>query len=96
MKYEIELTELLDFTIPFEHWEWWKTGELAKRISDRADPGQVGRALKRVMARCGYDTTSHSLSKVNQGYPLSKIPLYHDEGYQQFYGDAGEANDEIL
>lgn len=80
MKYEIELTELLDFTIPFEHWEWWKTSDLAKRISDRADPGHVGRALKRVMARYGYDSTTPKVTQVTHGYPVTKIPLYHYGG----------------
>ena len=96
MKYEIELTELLDFTIPFEHWELWKTGELAKRISDRADPGQVGRALKRVMARCGYDTTSPALAGGRAGHPETRLPIFHDGEYQQRYRDLCEVNDEIL
>lgn len=96
MKYEIELTELLDFTIPFEHWEWWKTGELAKRISDRADPGQVGKALKRVMERFGYDPASTELAGGSIGRTKTKLPLFHDGEYRQEYRDHCEVNDEFL
>lgn len=95
LRYEIELSELLNFCIPQYQWEWWKVGELKNRINDRADPGAVGKALKRVMMRAGFDDpSSQNLARGSIGRVEYKLPLFHSEEYSREYGDSCE-DDEL-
>lgn len=45
---EMEIKELLDFTLPVDQWEWWRAGELARYI-DARDAVKVGKALRKIV-----------------------------------------------
>lgn len=45
---EMEIKELLDFTLPMDQWEWWRAGELARYINAR-DAVKVGKALRKIV-----------------------------------------------
>ncbi|MCH1979501.1 virulence-associated E family protein [Lawsonibacter sp. OA9] len=94
LPYELELRELLDYSLPFSQWEWWRTGELARLMSGNADAGRVGRALRRITNSIFDDvaldeTTSPKVTMVTtnrpeltrtwRGYPETLLPLKHFE-----------------
>ena len=48
LDYETEIREMLDFDLPIEQWEWWKSSDIADRIGYKVDARKVGKALARV------------------------------------------------
>lgn len=84
LPYELELRELLDYSLPVSQWEWWRTGELSRLMPGNADAGRVGRALKRVrddiLNAVTQDTSAHHLTNITRtwrGYPETLLPLRH-------------------
>ena len=51
LPYELEIMELLDYSLPVEQWSWWSAAELAQQLPGNADARKVGRALKRIVNR---------------------------------------------
>ena len=77
LRYEEEIKELLDFTLPPEHWEWWRSVELIgdDRLPSNVDSTKVGRALSKVardIAAKGYKP-----SRTLHGRAEYYIPLKH-------------------
>ena len=85
LPYELEIRELLDYSLPVSQWEWWRTGELARLMPGNADAGRVGRALQRIKSEIQnavtQDTSAHHyLTNVNRlwcGYSETLLPLRH-------------------
>lgn len=49
LPYEMEIRELLDYSIPHNEWQWWKAKEIRKLLPASADAVRVGKALKKVV-----------------------------------------------
>lgn len=76
---EMEIMEHLDFNLPVQQWEWWRSGELARYI-DAKDAVKVGRALRKIVASLNITPTSLYPDKNPRkmdGYPEYFIPLKH-------------------
>ena len=79
---EMEIKELLDFTLPVDQWEWWRAGELARYI-DARDAVKVGKALRKIVksfhpyAAPLYPTEN---SRLYDGRSEYLIPLKHFRG----------------
>lgn len=77
MKYETEIRELLDYSLPFSQWEWWRAGEVAKRIGANDALG-VGKALAKVLNDLPPSSpTSPKTIRKYQGVWERFIPLKH-------------------
>ena len=86
LPYELEIRELLDYSLPVEEWEWWKTGDISKRLYGIVDAARVGRALKRI---CCEGEVVQKIGEVrggkgevkawrkNNGVPQYFLPLRH-------------------
>lgn len=48
LPYEVEIMEMLDYSLPVERWEWWKASTIAKLMPGTASAKVVGKALTRV------------------------------------------------
>lgn len=82
LPYELEILEMLDYSLPVSHWEWWRVGELAKMMPGNADAGKVGRALARVtqsphyLTICG-EGNGLKVTRKSRGYPEYLLPVKH-------------------
>ena len=47
LQYEMEISALLDYSIPASQWEWWSAAEFAAIIN--ADARKVGKALAKIV-----------------------------------------------
>ena len=74
LKYEVEVRELLDFSLPVSEWEWWRTGDVAKMLPMTADAGQVGRALNKIMDRVDLDIKR---TRTLHGVDQTLLPIIH-------------------
>lgn len=79
LRYEAEIRELLDLTLPPERWEWWRAVELIgeDRFPKNADSAQIGKALARVardVAVKGYKPT-----RTMHGKPECYVPIKHNQ-----------------
>ena len=85
LPYELEIRELLDYSLPVSQWEWWRTGELARLMPGNADAGRVGRALQRIKSEIQnavtQDTSAHhyltNVTRLWCGYSETLLPLRH-------------------
>lgn len=64
LRYELEIREMLDYSIPISQWEWWRAGEIAKLISGNADAGKVGKALSRIAKTLLDESVTDEFAKV--------------------------------
>lgn len=48
LPFELEIKELLNYSLPVNEWEWWKAGEFAQLLQGAPDYRRIGRALKKI------------------------------------------------
>ena len=49
LQYQLEIMELLDFSIPFEDWEWWSAAEIKDILHMNSDARKIGKALTAII-----------------------------------------------
>lgn len=82
LPYETEIRELLDYSIPFDQWQWWRAKEIRKFLPVNADAVKVGKALKKVVEEQKTISTSSPLTtlknpRIRDGITEYLIPLRH-------------------
>lgn len=75
LPYELEIQEMLDYSLPVSQWEWWKAGEVAKLMPGNADANKVGRVLARVVKNTQSPPTKSA--KLVHGITEYLIPMKH-------------------
>lgn len=91
LKYEIEIREMLDYTLPMNDWEWWSTGEIARRLYCPADSSvPIGKALRKILTSpplvsAGLITSPKNPDK-RHGVMSYMLPLRH---YTSGWGGRG-------
>lgn len=78
LPYELEIRELLDFSLPVERWGWWRSVDLAELLRKPPDDARrIGRALSRVAKQCANGRFRYD-HKIN-GKPEYLIPLVNSD-----------------
>ena len=78
LPYEVEIMDMLDYSLPVERWEWWKASTLAKLLPANASAVKVGKALSRVCLRLCKDHPGWNKTiRVIHGIAEYYIPLSH-------------------
>lgn len=78
LPYEVEIIDMLDYSLPVERWEWWKASTIAKLLPSNASTVKVGKALSRVCLRLCKDHPGwNKTSRVIHGIAEYYIPLSH-------------------
>lgn len=54
LPYELEVLELLDYSIPRNEWEWWSAAQLAEKIGLKGEARAVGRAVSQIVKKSGH------------------------------------------
>ena len=80
LPYEVEIAAMLDYTMPVEQWQWWRSADLAKFLPGNADARKVGKALARVVkANPPHPPNPPQNKKTVRGSTMYLIPLRHFE-----------------
>ncbi len=63
LPFEIEIREMLDFSLPVSEWCWWKASDLAARLTTYGKPTarSVGKALRKIQEQWIKDNSSVGL-----------------------------------
>lgn len=82
LPWELEILNLLDYSMPTHEWEWWTAAEMADRLSGKADARQVGRALKKITNTTPSNAPANSpnspkTTRKLHGNPEYYIPMKH-------------------
>lgn len=78
LPYEVEIMDMLDYSLPVERWEWWKASTIAKLLPSNASAVKVGKALSRVCLRLCKDHPGwNKTSRVIHGATEYLLPLSH-------------------
>lgn len=77
LPYEIEIREMLDFSLPFDRWEWWKSSEIKTRLGG-GDAKAIGKALSNIVSTFSilpsFTPSTHFIKTVN-GFTKYFLPL---------------------
>ena len=72
---ELELLDILDFSIPTEQWKWWGAVQIAEKIGGNIDPSQAGKAARKILTdHKGKGSEKEWFKKANKGN-LYLLPL---------------------
>lgn len=77
LSYEPEIRALLDYSLPVDCWEWWRSVDLAERLPGKPDSRPVGKALAKIAKEFdGVSGYKDNYRRVSTG-PEYLIPVQH-------------------
>jgi len=74
LQYEMEISAMLDYSIPASQWEWWSAAEFAAIIN--ADARKVGKALAKIV-RDSPPGDGRNARRALHGAPQYLLPKHH-------------------
>lgn len=77
LPYELDIRAMLDFSLPVEHWEWWRATDLQDRLPGGAESRSVGKALAKIAREFnGRSVYKDNFRRMSSG-PEYLIPVQH-------------------